>query len=221
MVSLPAIGSFTTDCCTDEMNARPFATASDRNKQAILTVIRDEFRGRDSILEIGSGTGQHAVHFAAELPDLVWQTSDVLENHDGIRAWIQSAALANVRAPIELDVTDAVLPPRSYDGVFSANTAHIMSSAAVESMFSLVGKILRDTGVFVLYGPFRQHNNFNTESNAEFHRTLQQREGNMGIRHLEDLDEMASTGRLRRLRVYAMPANNHTVVWTKDLRGLG
>ena len=183
-------------------------------------MIREEFRGRTSILEIGSGTGQHAVCFGAELPDLIWQTSDVLKNHVDIKAWIQSSSLANVRAPMELDVRDAVLPAQSYDSVFSANTAHIMSFSAVESMFSLVARILRDTGIFVLYGPFRQHNNFNTESNAEFHRTLQQHDKNMGIRHLEDLDELALSGCMRRVRVYAMPANNHTVVWAKDKREL-
>ncbi len=202
------------------MSYKPHAPATDRNKQAILSVIRQEFGDCSSILEIGSGTGQHAVHFAAELDHVTWQTSDVQENHAGIRSWLRDAALPNVRAPFVLDVLTAPVPDERYDGVFSANTAHIMSFEGVEKMFSLVGSVLNDSGVFVLYGPFRQKGEFNAPSNAAFHESLRQQNHEMGVRHLEDLDRLAAKGGMRRARVYAMPANNHIVVWLKQRREL-
>ncbi len=197
------------------MSEKPFAPATERNSQPILEVIREEFRNVESILEIGSGTGQHAVCFGSELGHLVWQTSDVAENHAGILDWLREAALPNVREPQVLDVLADNVPSETYDGVYSANTAHIISFAAVEKMFSLVASVLVDDGVFVLYGPFRQGGEFNTLSNAEFHQSLRQRDPDMGIRHLEDLDRLAAAGGMFRVRFYAMPANNHIAVWVK------
>ena len=198
------------------MSVKPFASATERNSQPILDVIRHEFRACHVILEIGSGTGQHAVAFGAELKQLTWQTSDRDENHAGILAWLDAAALSNIREPISLDVMTAKLPPASFDGVFSANTAHIMSFAAVKKMFALVGSTLKPAGVFCLYGPFRQNREFSTPSNAEFHQSLQNRDLAMGIRHLEALDALANTGNLLRTRLYAMPANNLLAVWQKS-----
>ena len=198
------------------MTAKPFAPATERNSLPILGVIRREFENLESILEIGSGSGQHAVCFGAELLHLTWQTSELGEHHAGIRSWLDEAALPNVREPILLDVSTASLPAESYDGVFSANTAHIMSFAAVEKMFALVSSVLRENGAFCLYGPFRQGGEFNTLSNAEFHASLLQRNPDMGIRHLEDLDRLGLAGGLRRKQLYAMPANNHLAVWGKQ-----
>ena len=195
---------------------KPFAPATERNSQPILRVIRDEFRDIGSILEIGSGTGQHAVCFGAALEHLIWQTSDVEDNHPGIHAWLCDANLPNIREPVALDVLSDTVSDQSYDGVFSANTAHIMSFEAVENMFLLVSSVLEDDGVFVLYGPFRQDGDFNTHSNAAFDRSLRGRDPAMGIRDLEDLDCLAGQGGMRRARLYAMPANNHIVVWLKD-----
>jgi len=197
------------------MNDKPFAPATERNAQPILDVLRTEFAGTSSVLEIGSGTGQHAVSFAAALSQLVWQASDVAENQAGICAWLHDARLPNVPEPLVLDVLNDDPPSETYDAVFSANTAHIMSFAAVEKMFSLVSDVLNANGVFVLYGPFRQGGEFNTTSNADFHRSLRQRDAVMGIRHIEDLDELAAQGDLERERLYAMPANNHLAVWQK------
>jgi len=198
------------------MTKKPFAPPTGRNCQPILDVLRNEFRHASSVLEIGSGNGQHAVAFAAELGHLVWQTSDLDENHEGIRAWLTDVALPNLREPLSLDVRTAALGGTVYDAAFSANTAHIMSIAAVEQMFALVADALRISGVFCLYGPFRQGGEFNTCSNAEFHNSLRSQDATMGIRHLEDLDQFAATGRMRRERLYAMPANNFIVVWQKS-----
>jgi hypothetical protein len=151
------------------------------------------------------------------MPKLIWQTSDVKENHAGIHAWLDDAKLPNVLPPLELDVLVNDHPAQNYDAVFAANTAHIMSMAAVEKMFSLVQEVLGPGGLFVLYGPFRENGDFNTASNANFHRSLQQRDPAMGIRHIETLDKLAAAGRMRRLRSYAMPANNQLVVWQKEV----
>lgn len=198
------------------MSRRPFAPATERNSSSILGVLRIEFRGCRSVLEIGSGTGQHAVAFAAALPHLTWQTSDLDESHGGIHAWIDAANLPNVRRPLSLDVMFATGEAHSYDGVYSANTAHIMSYAAVVKMFGLVSHVLQDNGVFCLYGPFRQNGRFSTQSNANFHDSLVIRDSAMGIRELEDLDALANDGGLHRSNLFAMPANNLLAVWRRN-----
>lgn len=200
------------------MTAKPFAPASERNAAPILEVLRTEFADCSRILEIGSGTGQHAVRFGAELRHLTWQTSDLERNHPGIRAWIDDAGLDNVLEPLTIDVLDAELTPASYDGVFSANTAHIMCLEAVEGMFELVGQALTKGGVFCLYGPFREHGVFDTESNAAFDRALRHQDPDMGIRDLEALDAFGAEHGLSRVRNYAMPANNRVAVWERGGR---
>ena len=197
------------------MTDRPFAGYAERNGGPILDVLRDEFSTREKVLEIGSGTGQHAVQFAQALTHLQWQTSDRDENHDGINAWVEHAAAANLLPPLSFDVLTADVSEASYDAVFSSNTAHIMSIQAVERMFALVGQALMSCGVFCLYGPFRQGGEFNTSSNAAFHESLRSRDSAMGIRHLEFLDELGQMHDLQRVRLYAMPANNHIAVWEK------
>jgi SAM-dependent methyltransferase len=201
------------------MTEKPFAPATERNSKPILDVIRHEFHSCQSVLEIGSGTGQHAVAFGANLNHLIWQTSDRDENHDAINAWLNDAALRNVLQPVSLDVLTAEMPRLSYDAVFSANTSHIMSFAAVEKMFSLVSGVLKEEGVFCLYGPFAQDGEFSTPGNAEFDRSLRNRDPEMGIRNLEDLDRLGLAGCLCRVRLYAMPANNNLVVWIKRSSG--
>lgn len=193
----------------------PIAAAGLRNSGPILGVLCYELAACRSLLEIGSGTGQHAVEFAASLPDLTWQTSDLGETHDGIRAHIESAAITNVMAPLLLDVRSANLPGAAYDAVFTCNTAHIMSFAAVENMIRLVGTTLQINGVFACYGPFKQGGDFSTESNANFDQWLRRRDPESGIRNLEDLDTLATDAGMQRRRVYAMPANNLLVVWRK------
>lgn len=197
------------------MTERPFAKYAQRNSPPILDVLRREFCNATDVLEIGSGTGQHAVTFAAALPDLRWQTSDVEENHAGINAWIDSSGVDTVLRPLSLDVRKNGVDAASYDAVFSANTAHIMGIDAVSRMFSIVSDALRADGVFCLYGPFRMHGTFNTESNELFDASLRQRDPAMGIRDLEALDDFGASFGLQRRRLYAMPSNNYVAVWTR------
>ncbi len=196
--------------------AKPNAPAALRNSEPILEVIREEFRECNTVLEIGSGTGQHAVFFGNELPWLTWQTSDLSENHPGINAWIDDANLKNVRTPVELDVRQAPEIEAKFDGVFSANTAHIMGIDAVECMFRIVAECLHDGGRFCLYGPFNLAGEFTSDSNRQFDANLKSQDPHMGIRDLETLDGFAETNGLRRTNLYAMPANNMIAVWDKS-----
>lgn len=197
------------------MSTKPYATSSARNAKAIAGVLSHEFRNCKTVLEIGSGTGQHAVTFARELNHLNWQTSDLEPGHAGIREWIRDSNLSNVREPVVLDVLKDVVEPGAYNAVYSANTAHIMSYAAVRRMFELVGQTLEKGGVFCLYGPFSDSGKFSTTSNAEFDVSLRARNAAMGIRDLKELETMACSNGMKLAKRYAMPANNLTVVWNK------
>lgn len=197
------------------MPAKPNAPATGRNKRAILDVLCEELENCRSVLEIGSGTGQHAVFLGAEMPWLTWQTSDLEANHDGIDAWLDDAGLDNVVRPLILDVEKTNTLNLKFDAVFSANTAHIMSIAAVECMFALVGGCLKGNGKFCLYGPFNQNGNFTSDSNRDFDASLKLQNLRMGIRDLATLDEFAKANQLWRSNLYAMPANNMIAVWSK------
>ncbi len=194
---------------------KPFAEYAQRNAAPILEVLRHELRGHADVLEIGSGTGQHAIRFAAKLTHVQWQTSDLDENHEGIRSWIAEAGLPNVHGPLALDVTSAGVSDNSYDAIYSSNTAHIMGPNAVVAMFGLVGRALRRDGRFLLYGPFRRAGQFNTQSNAEFDANLRSRDPSMGIRDLDELDKLGAENGLRRINLYAVPSNNLVAVWQK------
>lgn len=193
----------------------PDAPATARNRQPILDVLRVEIANCRSVLEIGSGTGQHAVFIAAHLPHLQWQTSDVAANHADILAWLAAATADNVLPPLQLDVLRDADPAGDYDAVFSANTAHIMSIDAVVAMFSLVGRLLPDGAPFCLYGPFRIAGQFTSDSNVQFDESLRSRDPAMGIRDLEYLDELAVAAGMQRSALIAMPANNFLSVWRK------
>lgn len=198
------------------MAERPYAEYAARNAAPILEILQREFGSASHVLEIGSGTGQHAVAFAAAMDHLHWQTSDLDENHAGIRAWIDGSGIENIAPPLSMDVRDAGVERGAYDAAFSSNTAHIMGIDAVERMFFLVGETLRPGGVFCLYGPFRQGGEFNSQSNADFDANLRQRDFVMGIRDIEKLDEFALAAGLQRVRFYAVPSNNNVAVWIRE-----
>jgi len=197
------------------MAEKPYAEYAARNAAPILEILKREFRDSSCVLEIGSGTGQHAVAFAAALDHLHWQTSDLDENHTGINAWIDTSQLDNVMTPLSMDVRVAGVAADAYDAVYSSNTAHIMGIDAVESMYALVGTALREGGKFCLYGPFRCDGHFNTQSNADFDADLRGRDAVMGIRDIETLDKFAAANGLQRKRLYTVPSNNYVAVWQK------
>lgn len=191
---------------------KPHSPSCDRNREPILAVLRKHFMDRRQVLEIGSGTGQHAVFFAEALPHLNWQAADRAENLPGIRAWLDEAALANTPQPLELDVHGA-WPAQRYDAVFSANTLHIMSWPAVERFFAGLADVLADNAKLIVYGPFNYNGQFTSESNAKFELWLKERGAHQGIRDFEKVNALAEAIGLVLLEDCEMPANNRCLVW--------
>ena len=194
---------------------KPYSEACERNKDPILAVLRNAFTDRSKVLEIGSGTGQHAAHFARHLPHLIWQASDRAPNLPGIRQWIDEAALANLPDAIALDLKDADWACADADAVFTANTLHIISWPEVEQLFEGVGALLPAGGVLAVYGPFKYGGVHTAESNARFDLMLRGRDPRSGLRDFEAVDALARSNGLRLAGDHAMPANNRTVVWLK------
>lgn len=194
---------------------KPHSEACERNREPILQVLRQWFTQPGVALEIGAGTGQHAVHFAGNLPHLQWQPTDRKENLAGIGLWVSEAALPNLRAPLKFDVRDSAWPVETADYIFSANTAHIMSWPEVESMFAGVARVLRPRGLFALYGPFNRDGQFTSESNKAFDASLRERDPQMGLRDDKALKSLARERGLRFTAEHAMPANNRLLIWQR------
>lgn len=203
------------------MTAKPHSPSCDRNQEPILAVLREHFADRREVLEIGSGTGQHAVHFAAAMPWLRWQCSDREDGLAGIRLWLDEAGLANTPPPFALQ---AVLvpqpglappPPLRYDAVFSANTLHIMGGAEVQALFAGLATVLADDAVLAVYGPFNEGGGFTSDSNREFDGWLKARDPRSGIRDVEAVRALAEGIGLRPIADVAMPANNRMLVWRR------
>lgn len=194
---------------------RPTAESCLRNQDPILEQLLPLFADRKRVLEIASGTGQHAVHFGRAMPHLQWQSSELPVNHAGIHAWLEDAALPNVLPPVHLDVSEANWPVEAVDAVFNANTVHIVSWPAVQSMFAGIGQVLAAGGVLVLYGPFNYDGAFTSESNARFEQWLKNRDPLSGIRDFEAICELAAQQGLQLRDDIAMPANNRLLVWRK------
>jgi len=185
---------------------KPFSEACERNRAPILEVLKRAFANSRRVLEIGSGTGQHAAYFAPELPHLIWQASDVAEHLPGIRQWIPDPA------PIELDV-DREWPRIQADAVFSANTCHIMSWPQVERMFAGIGRLRPE--VFALYGPFNYNGRHTSDSNARFDAMLRHRDPASGLRDVEAIIALAERHGMKLAEDNAMPANNRLLVFRR------
>jgi cyclopropane fatty-acyl-phospholipid synthase-like methyltransferase len=197
------------------MLRKPRSPACDRNRDPILNVLRVHFADRKHVLEIGSGTGQHAVYFAQALPHLLWQATDCAENLDGIRLWLKEADLPNTTPPLELDVNAKKWPRTRFDAVFSANTLHIMSWVEVEQMFSGLSEVMSENAKLAIYGPFNFGGRFTSESNAAFDASLKAQGPHMGIRDFEAVDALAQRIGLKLIEDAAMPANNRCIIWQR------
>jgi SAM-dependent methyltransferase len=195
------------------MHRLPYSEACERNKQPILDALQTVFPKQGKVLELGSCSGQHIVHFAPAFPGLTWQPSDQPEYLPGLTARIRQEGNAAILTPIELDVT-AAWPDESYDAVFSANTAHIMDWPAVEAMFSGAGRVLVPGGVFCLYGPFSEKSGSMVKSNEDFDRSLRARNPAMGIRRLGSIENLADRSHLRLVDRKLMPANNQMLIFS-------
>jgi cyclopropane fatty-acyl-phospholipid synthase-like methyltransferase len=189
--------------------------ACERNKGPILAILASAFAHSRKVLEIGSGTGQHAVHFAAHLPHLTWQPSDTGAYLEGLRERIAHAGTPNLLPPLELDVRDLPWQVEPVDAIFTANTLHIMGWAAVKDLFRGVSAIAAAPAVLCIYGPFRYGGQYTSASNAQFDRYLQARDPESGIRNFEEVNTLSSEQGLYLLADHPMPANNRLLIWQK------
>jgi cyclopropane fatty-acyl-phospholipid synthase-like methyltransferase len=197
------------------MQHKPFSPACERNQGAILAVLREHFKDRTRVLEIGSGTGQHAVHFAHALPQLVWQTSDVPANLAGIRLWLAEARHPNTPPPLSFDINDSAVPAGDYDAIFSANTLHIMAWDEVQRLFTLLPSLMRPQALLTVYGPFNYGGAFTSPSNAAFDAALRADHPQRGLRDFEAVDALARGAGLALVDDRAMPANNRCITWRR------
>lgn len=194
---------------------KPFSQSCENNKGPILAVLREAFRDASLVLEIGSGTGQHAVHFARNLPHLVWQPSDMAENIPGMKLWFDEAKLPNINEPVVLNVADALWPVEEADAVFSANTLHIMGKPKVECMFEGIGLRLKNGGTLCIYGPFNYGGKYTSESNEKFDAWLFKQNPESAIRDFEWVNFLAEKAGLKLVKDHEMPANNRLLEWGK------
>jgi cyclopropane fatty-acyl-phospholipid synthase-like methyltransferase len=193
----------------------PFSEACERNKGPILDILRDVFAPARRVLEIGSGTGQHAVWFARHLPHLQWQPTDRATELPGLRERVASEGPPNLHDAVELDVRALPWNVAKADAVFSANTLHIMARDGVEAFFAGVGQTLEPGGVLTVYGPFRYRGDYTSPSNAAFDDWLKRRDPASGIRDFEAVDALARAAGLVLVADHAMPANNQLLVWRR------
>lgn len=198
------------------MEYLPFSQACENNKLPILDILANVFSDRSTVLEIGSGTGQHAVYFAEQLPQLIWQPSDQKENLDGIQLRLNTQPQNNLCPAIELDVSQGDWP-LGFDAVFSANTAHIMPWEICQTMLREVAQRLPENGIFSLYGPFNYDGNYTSDSNKKFDSWLKNIAEHQGIRDFETVNKIIFDEGMHLLQDYSMPANNRLLVWKKTL----
>lgn len=192
---------------------KPYSESCEQNQVPILEVLQEILVNQKHVLEIASGTGQHAVCCGRALPHLTWQTSELALNHAGILAWLDEAKLPNVLSPVVIDVNDGQWPIEIVDTLFNANTVHIISWKEVKRMFAGIARVLNAGGILCLYGPFNYEGKFTSESNARFDIWLKSRDRNSGVRDFEAINRLAETHGLFLLKDVTMPSNNRILVW--------
>lgn len=198
------------------MTSLPCSAACERNREPIFGCIRGVLGDCGRVVEIGSGTGQHAAWFAPRLPRLRWITTDLEANHAAIRAWAEHSGASNIEGPLTLDTLQAPWPELgAIDGAFSANTAHIMAEPAVAAMFAGLGERLPAGAPFCLYGPFAEQGRHTSEGNRRFDEELRTRGLGMGVRDLGWLLQVAAVSGFELEATEPMPANNRVLVWRR------
>jgi SAM-dependent methyltransferase len=201
---------------TPELNQRQHAPAAERNREPILAVLERVLPATGTVLEIASGTGQHAVHFAAALPQLVWQPSDTdASARASIAAWTAHSGLANVRAPLAVDVRDMSWGIASADAIVCINMIHISPWEAAQGLIGGAGRLLPAGGVLFLYGPYRRGGAHTAPSNAAFDEQLKSRNPAWGVRDMEAVVALADAAGFDADEPVAMPANNFVLVFRK------
>lgn len=194
---------------------KPFAESSEQNKQVILAIIQPLFSKLKRVLEIASGTGQHAVYFSQVMPDLNWQPSDLENALPGIQSWVNESGLENLNQPLALDVSSINWPQQTFDAIFSANSLHIMSQQHVKDFFSNVDRVLDKNGLITVYGPFNYQGQFTSESNQHFDAWLKSRNPDSGIKEFEWCNQLAENAGFKLIEDHEMPQNNRILIWQK------
>jgi len=194
---------------------KPVAESCVQNQQVILDVLKLFFIEHGEVLEIGSGTGQHGVFFTQHMQHLLWQPSDLLDQHASMQLWFDEVDHDRIKSPLELNVDDEIWSIAEMDYVFTANTTHIISSEQTEKLFKHVGSCLKSGGIFAQYGPFNYNGKYTSESNARFDVWLKQRDPNSCIKHFELLEQLAEQNALQLVEDVEMPANNRILLWRK------
>lgn len=195
---------------------KPYSAACERNQGPILKVLKENIFPQDArLLEIGAGTGQHAVYFAPHFPRLEWHPTDLSANLLGMNKWINEAHIPNIQKPIKLDVSKDDFPKLKFDVVFTANTLHIMHWKDCKSFMKLLGHRLREGSRAIFYGPFKYDGEFTSTSNAEFDQMLKERDPLSGIRSFEDVNSNMIKNGFELVHDYEMPANNRTLVYNR------
>lgn len=199
-----------------KVTEKPVSPACERNQQVILDVMKKVIQPEDSrLLEIGSGTGQHAVFMSPHFPDLIWQTSDLIDNRAGIELWLSEKKLAQLKSPIVYQAGTTDFPPKDFDVVFTANTLHIMPWENVKDLVGDLGDHLKTGARAVIYGPFNYQGEFTSESNAKFEMWLKEQNPESGIRDFEKVYELMCVQGFELLSDQTMPANNRCLVFKK------
>jgi len=195
---------------------KPFSQACENNKGPILSVLKRVFHSPCEVLEIGSGTGQHAVYFAEHLPHVTWQPSDQVVHLPGIDLWINEAKLKNIKAPLALDINQKPWPVSGIDAVFTANTLHILSWESVQVFIESLGEVMCPGAIFCCYGPFNVGGAYTSESNARFDVWLKEQNPLSAIRDLEAVKSLAGDAGIKLKEDIEMPANNKLLIWEKN-----
>jgi len=199
---------------------KPFSESCEQNKTAILDIIKPILSASNSVLEIGSGTGQHAVYFAQKMPHLQWYTSDRHDALNGIQMWLDEfqaeGGLQNVHSPVSLNVSQLQWPDLNVDAIFTANTLHIMSWPEVQLFFQRAPEVMNPAGLILAYGPFNYQRQYTSDSNRQFDSWLKSRNPESGIKDFSELNELALNNGLKILADYEMPANNRILLWRKE-----
>ncbi|MBC7537749.1 MAG: DUF938 domain-containing protein [Bacteriovorax sp.] len=195
---------------------KEYPPACDQNKDPILSVLKEIITDENiRVLEIGTGSAQHAVFFAKNLKDIVWTTSDVASEHTRIRSVLDEAKLPNLRGPLAFEIGKDDFPKYNYDIVFTANTFHIMNWKKCKNLMKILGNRLREGSQVIIYGPFNYDGKFTSESNALFDQWLKDQDPQKGIRTFEDINKNMTKNGFVLFKDYEMPANNRMLVFTR------
>ena len=192
-----------------------FSQAAENNRKPILEQLKRFLTAPATVLEIGSGTGQHAAYFSEQLPLLTWQTTDLAINHESISAYVADCTHKNILPPLALDVCQRPWPVETIQVLYSANTLHIMPWQAVVAMFEALGNYLTKDAMVIFYGPFKYGGSFTTASNQNFDASLRSQDPNMGVRDIENIMALCEEIELVLVEDIAMPANNQLLVFKR------